>query len=49
MPGMGEEIPKEEAYNKYGGDSRKIEIEAIGKRGAFARMHFSEIPDGALN
>ena len=41
MPGMGGEIPKEETYNKYGDTSRKIEIGAIGKHGAFTRMPFS--------
>ena len=46
MPGMGDEIPKEETYNKYGGDARSNGIDAIEKHRAFERMPFSEIPDG---
>ena len=46
MPGMEKEIPQEETQNTYGGDARKIEIEAIGKHGTFIRVPFSEIPDG---
>ena len=43
-----EEIPKEETYKKYGDASGGIEIGSIEKHGAFARMTFSEIPDGGL-
>ena len=46
MPGMVNEIAKGETYNKYGDDAVGIEIEAIGKHGAFAGMPFSGIPDG---
>ena len=40
MPCIGEEIPKETTYNKYGDASGKIEIGAIGIHGAFARIPF---------
>ena len=43
---MRKEIQKEETQNKYGGAERRIEIEAIGKHGAFIRVPFSEIPEG---
>ena len=46
MPGMRKVIPKQETYNKYGDSARKVEIEAIGKHGAFKRAPPSEIPDG---
>ena len=39
MPGMGKAIPIE-TQNRYGGAARKIEIDAIGKHGAFIRIHF---------
>ena len=45
MPCTGEEIPKEETYNKYGDVAREIEIGATAKHGDFARMPFSEVPD----
>ena len=46
MPGMRKRIPKEETQNKYGGASRRIELEAIGENGTFVRVPFSEIPEG---
>ena len=30
IPGMMKEIPKDEAYNYYGDDARKVEIDALG-------------------
>ena len=47
MPGVGKEIPKGETYNKYGDAARRIEIEAVGKHGAFTRFPFGRIPIGA--
>ena len=35
-PGMRNAIPKEETYNKYGGDARRVGIEAIGELGPFS-------------
>ena len=46
MPGIRKEIPKEEAFGEYGEDSRKVEIDAIGKHGSFRGIHVSGIPDG---
>ena len=46
MPGIRKVIPKEETYNKYGDAARKIEIDAIEKRGTFIRVPVSEMPDG---
>ena len=37
IPGMRKAIPKEETYNKYGGEGRGIGIEAVGQHGAFTR------------
>ena len=45
MPGTLKEIPKEETYNQYGDAPRKIEIDEIGKHGAFIRVPFSGIPE----
>ena len=49
MPCMWGEIRKEETYNKYADTARKLEIDAIRQHGAFAMIHFSEIPDGVFN
>ena len=46
MPGMRNEIHKEETYIKYGDAARKVEIEATGKHGAFKRSPCSGIPEG---
>ena len=40
MPGMRKAIPKEETQNKYGGASRRIEIEAIQKHGDCRKSSF---------
>ena len=48
-PGMRKAIPKEETYRKYGDAPRNVEIEAIGKHGAFNRVPFSGIPDGIID
>ena len=48
MPGIRKVIPKEETYNKYVDEARKVEIEAIGKHGDFKRVPFSGIPDGGV-
>ena len=45
--GMRKETPNEETYSKYGGATRKIEIEAIERHGAFIRIPFGHIPKGA--
>ena len=46
---MRKEIPKEETRNKYGDAARKIEIEAIGKHGAFIYEYFfSDIAEGEM-
>ena len=37
-PGMGNVIPKEDAYNIYGGDSAEVEIEALRDRDTFIRV-----------
>ena len=48
MPGMRKEMTGEETHNKYGGDAREVEIDAIGKHWALVGIRFSEIPDGGL-
>ena len=42
----GKGIQKEETYNKYGDDARKIGILDIGEHGDLREYLFSEIPDG---
>ena len=46
MPGMVKEIQKDGTYRKYGDAPGEIEIGAIGKRGALARIPFSVISEG---
>ena len=48
IPGMRNEIPKEETRAKYGDAAMEVEIGAIGKRGAFRRIPFAGMPDGGL-
>ena len=47
-PGIRKEIQKGETRRKYGGASRKVEIDSIGKRGTFMGKPFSGIPDADL-
>ena len=47
-PGMGEEIPKEETYNKYGDVAMKIEIAAIGKHCDLFRIPPFVVPGGGV-
>ena len=43
MPGMGRGIPKGGTYSEYGNAARKLKLERLKKRGAFARIPVGQI------